>query len=96
MVGADLRPRLLMERDAEGAVGPSAVLPQDPFQLRVGLLSDEQIDGLRRRKKGKVVAEYQKKQNDVGFSSRLFWYTFLTRLARSIYTQTYGEPHGGI
>ncbi|KAF8347078.1 CDF-like metal transporter [Amanita rubescens] len=65
MVGADLRPRILMERDAEGALGPSPVIPQDPFQLRVGLLSDEQIDGLRRRKKGKMVAEYQKKQNDL-------------------------------
>jgi len=65
MTGADLRPRILMERDAEGALGPSAVPPQDPFQLRMGLLSDEQIAGLRRRKKGKVVAEYQKKQNNL-------------------------------
>ncbi len=96
MVGDDLRPRILMERDAEGALGPSAVPPQDPFQLRVGLLSDEQIAGLRRRRKGKVVAEYQKKQNDVGFVSCLFWHTPLMRLARSLYAQTYGEPHGGI
>lgn len=96
MVGADLRPRFLTERDAEGALGSSAILPQDPFQLRVGLLSDEQIAGLRRRKKGKVVAEYQKRQNDVGFAPCLFWYTSLMILARSLYAQTYGRPHGGI
>ncbi|KAF8743664.1 hypothetical protein AX14_001200 [Amanita brunnescens Koide BX004] len=57
----DLYPQILTERDTEGAVGSSGVPLQDPFQLRVGILSDEQIAGLRRRKK---VAEYQKKQND--------------------------------
>ena len=53
----------------EGALGSSGIPPQDPFRLRVGVLSEEQIAGLRRRKK---VAEYQKKQNNVCIVPCLF------------------------
>lgn len=77
----------------EGALGSSGVPPQDPFRLRVGVLSEEQIAGLRRRKK---VAEYQKKQNNVCIVPCLFWVAVLMRLARSLYSQTDGGPHGGI
>ena len=58
--------------DMEGAAVSSGFSPYDPFQLCVGVLSEEQIAGLRRRKKGKFVAEYQRKQNDVRFMLRLF------------------------
>jgi cation diffusion facilitator family transporter len=46
-------------------VGSADVNRPDPFQLRVGVLSDEQIAGLRRRSKSKRVAEYQRRQNDL-------------------------------
>ncbi|KAK2461537.1 hypothetical protein APHAL10511_006000 [Amanita phalloides] len=58
----NMRPRSMMTLDAEGARGSSGIILYDPFRLRGGILSDEQIAGLRRRKK---VADYQKKQNDL-------------------------------
>jgi len=45
--------------------GSIGVLLADPFQLSDGIVPDEQIAGLRRRKKGKRVAKYQLRQNDV-------------------------------
>ncbi|KAF8807919.1 CDF-like metal transporter [Phlegmacium glaucopus] len=41
----------------------SSVLPADPFQLSDGIIPDEQIAGLRRRKKH--VAKYQLRQNNL-------------------------------
>ncbi|KAF8627252.1 hypothetical protein AX15_004458 [Amanita polypyramis BW_CC] len=51
--------------DMEGASTSPEISHHDPFQLNVGVLSEEQIAGLRRRRKGTVVAEYQKKQNNL-------------------------------
>jgi len=42
-----------------------STLPVDPYQFRDGIVSDEEIAGLRRRNKGKAVAKYQLRQNDV-------------------------------
>lgn len=43
----------------------SSILLGDPFQLSDGIVSDEQIASLRRHKKGKRVAKYQLRQNNV-------------------------------
>lgn len=43
----------------------SSILLGDPFQLSDGIVPDEQIANLRRRKKGKRVAKYQLRQNNV-------------------------------
>jgi hypothetical protein len=43
----------------------TATLPVDPYQFRDGIVSDEEIAGLRRRNKGKALAKYQLRQNDV-------------------------------
>jgi hypothetical protein len=43
----------------------SSVLLGDPFQLSDGIVPDEQIASLRHRKKGKRVAKYQLRQNNV-------------------------------
>ena len=43
----------------------SSVLLGDPFQLSDGIVTDEQLTNLRRRKKGKHVAKYQLRQNNV-------------------------------
>ena len=40
--------------------------PSDPFQLSRGILTDSQISELRRRKKGKKVAKFHTRQNEVG------------------------------
>ncbi|KAF9032155.1 CDF-like metal transporter [Hymenopellis radicata] len=37
----------------------------DPFNLQNGVLPDDQIELIRKRKKGKAVAKYQHKQNDL-------------------------------
>lgn len=43
----------------------SSILLGDPFQLSDGIVPDEQITSLRRRQKGKRVAKYQLRQNNV-------------------------------
>ncbi|KAF8640662.1 hypothetical protein AX17_000319 [Amanita inopinata Kibby_2008] len=55
-------PKCSVDLDIEGTPG---VLPLDPYQLRDGVVSGEQITVLRRRRKGKSVAEYQQRQNDL-------------------------------
>jgi len=43
----------------------SSVLLGDPFQLSDGIVPDEQITDLRHRKKGKNIAKYQLRQNNL-------------------------------
>jgi hypothetical protein len=43
----------------------TSVLLGDPFQLSDGIVPDEQITNLRHRTKGKNVAKYQLRQNNV-------------------------------
>lgn len=47
------------------SVGSSSILPNDPFQLNDGVVTGEKIASLRRLKRGKPVAKYQLRQNDV-------------------------------
>ncbi|KIK02024.1 hypothetical protein K443DRAFT_677917 [Laccaria amethystina LaAM-08-1] len=56
---------LRQEDDIERASGSTAILPVDPFQFRDGIVSEEQLANLRRRKRGKRVAKYQRRQNDL-------------------------------
>jgi hypothetical protein len=53
------------DEDIERASGSTAILPTDPFQLRDGLLTEDEIAVLRRRKKGKAIAKYQLRQNNL-------------------------------
>ena len=62
-----LLPSLDFERTSEA----SSVLPPDPFNIREGLLTEDQIAGLRSRRKGKDIANFYHRQNDV----RFFWVT---------------------
>ena len=51
------------------ASGPSSLT--DPFQIRDGIVPEDELAGLRQRKKGKSIAHYQIQQNSVrpaGFS----------------------------
>ena len=51
--------------DPEGASLSTGSLLHDPFQFQNGLVPDEDLAGLRNRKKGKDVAKYQVEQNTV-------------------------------
>ncbi|KAG6888233.1 hypothetical protein C0992_009225 [Termitomyces sp. T32_za158] len=54
------------EVDIERTSEASSVQPLDPYQLRDGLLTQEQISCLRQREnKGKRIARYHQKQNDL-------------------------------
>jgi hypothetical protein len=56
----------VFDQDVERtSVTVSSSLLGDPFQLSDGIVPDEQIVSLRRRKKGKRVAKYQLRQNNV-------------------------------
>ncbi|EDQ99427.1 CDF-like metal transporter [Laccaria bicolor S238N-H82] len=57
------QPRTPDTPDIERASGSTSVI--DPFQFRDGLIPDEELDGLRRRKQHKPVAKYQGKQNEL-------------------------------
>ncbi|PPQ79903.1 hypothetical protein CVT25_002959 [Psilocybe cyanescens] len=51
--------------DVERASGSTSLIPVDPFQFRDGIVTNEEIADLRRRKKGKAVAKYQSRQNNL-------------------------------
>ena len=63
MLTSCTQPRTTDTPDIERASGSTSVI--DPFQFRDGLIPDEELDGLRRRKQHKPVAKYQGKQNEV-------------------------------
>jgi len=56
-----------LEPDIE-RVFASGILTSDPYQFRDGLFDDNALTLLRRRGKGKHVAKYQLRQNDVSLS----------------------------
>ena len=58
--------------DTERTAEASNVLPLDPFDIREGLLTEDQIAGLRNRRKGKHVANFHRRQND---ASKVVWVT---------------------
>ncbi|KAJ3540237.1 hypothetical protein NMY22_g4385 [Coprinellus aureogranulatus] len=51
--------------DPEGSSSASTILPHDPFQFQNGIVPDEDLAGIRNRRKGKHVAQYQRNQNDL-------------------------------
>lgn len=51
--------------DIERASGSTSLIPGDPYQIRDGIIADEELAGLRSRKKGKAIAKYQSRQNNV-------------------------------
>ncbi|KAH9486424.1 Metal tolerance protein 9 [Psilocybe cubensis] len=53
------------DADVERASGSTSLIPVDPFQFRDGIVTDEELSNLRRRKKGKAVAKYQTRQNNL-------------------------------
>ncbi|PPQ64325.1 hypothetical protein CVT26_002208, partial [Gymnopilus dilepis] len=56
--------QLQSDVDLERASGTS-ILPVDPFQFRDGIIPEDRISDLRRRRKGRAVAKYQLRQNDL-------------------------------
>ncbi|KIY66157.1 CDF-like metal transporter [Cylindrobasidium torrendii FP15055 ss-10] len=44
---------------------PATLATHDPYNLRNGVTSEEDLAQMRKRKKGKAVAQYQRKQNDL-------------------------------
>lgn len=54
-----------LQGDIERPSASTTVLPVDPYQFRDGIVPDEDIAGLRRRNKGKALAKYQLRQNNV-------------------------------
>ncbi|KAF5385383.1 hypothetical protein D9615_001074 [Tricholomella constricta] len=54
-----------LDIDIERISESSSVQPLDPFRLRDGMLSDQEVASLRRRRKGKPVAYYHQRQNDL-------------------------------
>ncbi|KAF9011130.1 CDF-like metal transporter [Cyathus striatus] len=56
---------LKFDADVEASGSSTSVLPVDPFQMRDGIVTDEELAGIRIRKNGKRVAKYQAKQNEL-------------------------------
>jgi hypothetical protein len=50
--------------DVEGTLS-TAISHADPFSFRSGIKTDEELVVLRRRKKGKTLESYHRKQNEV-------------------------------
>lgn len=55
---------LKFNEDMERAASTS-ILPVDPFQFRDGIIPDDELATIRSRRKGKNIAKYQKRQNDL-------------------------------
>ena len=56
----------LSKADVEGTASASAPTSLiDPFQIRDGIVPEDELAGLRQRKKGKSIAQYQIQQNSV-------------------------------
>ena len=53
----------------DASTGIATVSPpsnaNDPFGIRDGLVSETDLVGLRKRRKGKAIGKYQSRQNDV-------------------------------
>lgn len=85
-----------LQGDIERPSASTAVLPVDPYQFRDGIVPDEDIAGLRRRNKGKALAKYQLRQNNVCACHCLtFALTITLILAHFGPAQTNGGAHRG-
>lgn len=58
-------PDIDIERDASLASNGSTALPDDPFNLRTGIQTDDQLINLKRRKNGGRIVKYHNEQNNV-------------------------------
>ena len=65
----DLRRLHAADADAESPTSPQVSTSNDPYNIGHGLKTDAEIAELRSRKRGKRLANYHRKQNDVGISS---------------------------
>ena len=57
------------DADAESPTTPHVTTSNDPFNFGHGLKTDAEIAELRSHKRGKRLAKYHRKQNDVSLSS---------------------------
>jgi hypothetical protein len=83
---------LRLQHDAEADAGsPSSSrmsTSRDPYNIGHGLKTDAEIAELRRRKRGKPLASYHRRQNDVRISSSFSFYSHApTRILTGIHTQ---------
>jgi len=69
----DLRLPYDAHADAESPTTYRITVPKDPYNIGHGLKTDAEIAELRRRKRGKRLAGYHRRQNDVRVSSFFFW-----------------------
>lgn len=52
----------------------------DPYRIRVGLKTDDELSQLRRRRRtGKRLEKFHRKQNDVSFSLILYYFDFVLK-----------------
>lgn len=86
--------QLQFDLNIERASGSTSCLPVDPYQFRDGIVPDEEIADLRRRRKGKALAKYQLRQNDVCVSQcSAFALTTMTPTAHFGFAETNGRAH---
>jgi hypothetical protein len=71
----DLRLPYDADADAESPTTSRIPVPKDPYNIGHGLKTDAEITELRRRKQGKRLAGYHRRQNDVRVSSFFFRFT---------------------
>lgn len=69
-----------LDADIERASASGSILHSDPYQFRDGIVDDEAIAQLRSRRKGKRIAKYQRRQNDVSLNFLHLGCSFLTLL----------------
>jgi hypothetical protein len=60
--------------DAESPTTPHITTSNDPYNIGHGLKTEEEIAELRSRKRGKRLAKYHRKQNDVSASISSFFH----------------------
>jgi hypothetical protein len=83
-----------MSPDIERTSEASGVMPLDPFNIREGLLTEEQIAGLQQRRKGKGIAKFHQRQNDVESCISPIISNALTKhVAYYLPPQTYGGTY---
>jgi hypothetical protein len=72
------------DTDAESPTTPRITTSNDPYNFGHGLKTDAEIAELRRRKRGKRLARYHRKQNDVSVCSFIHICTSLSFVAQLI------------
>jgi hypothetical protein len=71
----------------------------DPYRIRAGLKTDDELSQLRRRRRtGKRLERFHRKQNDVNFSFILYYFDVVLKGKRSahpINAKAYGRTYTG-